>query len=174
VRWGPDPSTAGRRGARKRAPDAPPAGAVNVGQNLTPGAEAARVMVVDDDPQVLKLVAQMVSRLGYRCTAAVDALDALFQLNQTPHELVITDVDMPFMDGFQLAAQIKRNHCLTKVILMTGQSEAAVRERMAGSTTVDGLLFKPFNLQVMREKIAAVGGDRFRETGPPRPHPCGA
>ena len=117
-----------------------------------------RVMVVDDDPQILKLVAQMVVHLGYRSTATVDALDALFHLNKTRHDLVITDYEMPFMDGFQLADQIKRRHTMTKVIIMSGQCEAMLHDRMIGSVSVDGLLLKPFNLITMREKIEAVRG----------------
>ena len=119
-------------------------------------ADSTRIMVVDDDPRILKLVAQMVVRLGYRSTAVGDALDALYHLNQTFHDLVITDYDMPFMNGIQLADQIKRRHCMTKVIIMSGQCEAVIQERISGLTNVDGLLFKPFNLNIMREKIEEV------------------
>lgn len=126
--------------------------------DLTKDADITRIMVVDDDPQILKLVAQMVVQLGYRSTATVDALDALFHLNKTHHDLVITDYGMPFMDGFQLADQIKRRHCMTKVIIMSGQCEAMLHDRMVGSVSVDGLLLKPFNLITMREKIEAARG----------------
>lgn len=120
------------------------------------GAESARIMVVDDDHQIVRLVAQMVAQLGYRSTTAGDALDALFHLNNAHHDLVITDYAMPFMDGVQLADQIKRRYRSTRVIVMTGQSEAVIRDRIKGSTSVDGLLLKPFNLNVMRETIAAT------------------
>ena len=122
----------------------------------TKDADSNRVMVVDDDPQILKLVAQMVVRLGFRTTLAVDALDALYHLNQAFHDLVITDYDMPFMDGIQLADQIKRRHHMTKVIIMSGHHEAVIQERIGGLTIVDGLLFKPFNLNTMREKIEEI------------------
>jgi CheY-like chemotaxis protein len=124
--------------------------------DLIVNAGGARVIVVDDDPPLLHVISQMIVGLGYRCTTAVDALDALFHLNQTYHSLVITDYDMPCMDGFQLAEHIKRIHDSTKVILMTGYCEVDLKQRLAESTCVDGFLFKPFNLNVMRDTILDV------------------
>jgi len=125
--------------------------------------DAIRIMVVDDDPPILKLIAQMVVRLGYGATAVADALDALFHLNNARHDLVITDFNMPFMDGLQLADQIKRRHCMTKIIVMSGLDEAILQDRLAGSLSVDGLLWKPFNLKTMREKIDEVRGRPFKK-----------
>ena len=122
-------------------------------------------MIVEDDPNILTLVAKMASRLGYLSTEAVDALDALFHLNQTHHDLVISDYDMPFMNGFQLADQIKRRHPMTKVIIMSGQCEAVIKDQMKGSAIVDGLLFKPFNLDTMKRTIEEIGTCRNISSG---------
>lgn len=135
---------------------------------------SASVVVVDDDPQILELVSRMVVRLGYRCTTAADELDALFYLKNNHHKLLITDYDMPFMDGFQLAEQVKRLNSSTKVIVMTGHSETVLKAGRMGSTNVDGLLIKPFGLNAMREKIEEVFRPH-RSDGANQPNPrfCG-
>ena len=115
--------------------------------------DASRILIVDDDPVILKLVARMVASLGYRPTVAEDGVDALYYLTKAHYDLVITDYAMPFIDGYQLADQIKENHFGTRVIIMTGHCEKEVEDLLDGSGIVDGMLLKPFNLKTMKEKI---------------------
>ncbi|MBC2711558.1 MAG: response regulator [Desulfosarcina sp.] len=84
-------------------------------------------------------------------------MDALYYLTKAHYDLVLTDYDMPFIDGYQLADQIKEKHFGTRVIIMTGHCERDVTDMMDGSGIVDGLLLKPFNLETMKEKIEMVG-----------------
>jgi DNA-binding NtrC family response regulator len=118
--------------------------------------DAGRILIVDDDQGILKLVAKMVERLGYRTTIALGVKNALRRLDKTRFELVLTDFDMPLMNGFQLAERIKKRHCDTKVIIMTGYCERAA-EMMKSSNAVDALLSKPFSLNTIQQKIARVG-----------------
>ena len=115
--------------------------------------DASRILIVDDDPVILKLVARMAASLGYRPTIAEDGVDALYYLTKSHYDLVITDYDMPFIDGYQLADQIKERHFGTRVIIMTGHCEKEVEDLLDGSGIADGLLLKPFNLKTMKEKI---------------------
>ncbi len=115
-----------------------------------------RVLVVDDDPTILNLLAKMVERLGHYATVAEDAMAALFHLAAAHYHLVITDYKMPFMDGYQLAARIKAQHCGTRVIVMTGHCEEEVTNWLHGSGTADGFLFKPFGLNTLKAKIEAL------------------
>ena len=114
------------------------------------------ILIVDDDPEILKLVARMARHLGYAPTSAKDALDALFHLNKNHYDLVLTDYKMPFIDGYQLADQIKKKRSGTRVIIMTGHCDEAFEDMLEGSDVVDGLLLKPFNLQTMKEKFEQV------------------
>ena len=114
---------------------------------------ASRILIVDDNPDILKLVSKMATRLGYRPTLAEDGVDALYYLNTGHYDLVITDYVMPFIDGYQLADQIKKKHFGTKVIIMTGHSQSEIEDLLDGSGIVDGLLLKPFNLKTLKEKI---------------------
>ena len=120
--------------------------------------KSRRILVVDDDPNILNLVAKMVKRLGHHPTAAEDAMDALFNLAEAYYHLVITDYKMPFMDGCQLAEKIKAQHCGTRVIIMTGHCEEEVTNRLNRSGIADGFLFKPFNLKTLKAKIDASVG----------------
>ena len=67
-----------------------------------------------------------------------------------------------FIDGYQLADQIKEKHFGTKVIIMTGHSEGDVADLLDGSGIVDGLLVKPFNLKALKEKIEIAIQQRFQ------------
>ena len=118
-----------------------------------PKARLGRILVVDDDPAVLPVVVNMVQFLGYPTTAVSSAKNALQVLDITHHSLVIAEYDLPWMPASQLAEQIKTQHTGTRVIIMTGRCQAEISGRLGGGGVVDGLLFKPFNMNILREKI---------------------
>jgi len=68
-----------------------------------------RVLVVDDSISVRELVRQLLVSRGYEVQVAVDGMDAWARLREWPCELVITDVDMPRMDGIELTRSIKQD-----------------------------------------------------------------
>jgi CheY-like chemotaxis protein len=105
----------------------------------------------------------MTARLGYQPTVAEDGVDALYHLTRTHYDLVLTDYDMPFIDGYQLADQIKEKHFGTRVIVMTGSCEPDVLDMLDGAGIVDGLLLKPFNLKTLKEKIELVVNPHFKK-----------
>lgn len=115
-----------------------------------------RVLIVDDDPMVRQVVSEMVRRLGCQTTAAEDALMALYHLNQNRYDVVIADYDMPFIDGYELADQIKEIYLGTKVIMMTGHGDTEVSDLLKNSSLVDGLLLKPFNIRAIKEKLEST------------------
>ena len=102
----------------------------------------------------------MVGYLGYASEVAGDAMDALFHLSQKHYHLVLTDYNMPVVDGYQLADQIRRRNTETKVIIMTGHCNDAIIDMLNASDAVDGLLIKPFNLSTLKAKIEIV--DRLK------------
>jgi len=112
-----------------------------------------RILIVDDNPDVLQMVSKMTQYLGYQTTTAEDALMALYHLRKSHFDVVITDYDMPFINGYELADQIKETHFGTRVIIMTGHCKADVVDIIRSSGVVNGLLFKPFNMQAIEEEI---------------------
>ena len=69
---------------------------------------------------------------------------------------MITDYNMPSMDGYQLADWIKEKYFGTKVIIMTGCYQEDILDTLIASRIVDGFLLKPFNLSSMKGQIANV------------------
>jgi CheY-like chemotaxis protein len=130
------------------------------------GAIACRrlVLVVDDNIEMRTLVARMCGCLGCSARAVAGGRDALAHLQDGSFDMVITDYQMPAMDGFELAAQIRRLHPNLPVILMTGRYDHELRERLQTTELFDGLLEKPFNLMALREKLSilemSVSGSR--------------
>ena len=104
-----------------------------------------RVLAVDDNPSMRTLLYDALSFLGYEVVAAGSGVDGFEQFIQTSFDLVITDCQMPGMDGWQLAALVKKVSTRTPVIMVTGQDEYAVMDKMQDSD-IDYIMFKPFKL----------------------------
>ncbi len=109
-----------------------------------------RVLVVDDNPAVRHLWCDALSLLGYEVTAAADGPDALVRFDAATYDLVLTDLRMPEMSGWQLAAAI-RDRARIPVVLITGAAseEDWARARAHGMI----LLQKPLQLADLRRVV---------------------
>jgi DNA-binding NtrC family response regulator len=79
-----------------------------------------RILVVDDEPIVLEVVADVLAREGFQVSQALDGRSALAVLEREPHGLVLCDLHMPGMGGLELLKEVLRCHPGTDVIIMTG------------------------------------------------------
>ena len=117
-----------------------------------------RWMLVDDDADILSLVAALVKNLTaaeIECFNSPQAAQAAFMATPEAYELVITDFEMPDMDGVELCRQMRRISPAQKIILATGSgffTEAAARH--AGFC---GLLNKPFLTDQLHEALVEAG-----------------
>jgi len=122
-----------------------------------------RVLIVDDNACVLSLTAELLDHLGYQTATAEEGIGALCQLKTAHYDILLTDFEMPGMDGYELAEAAKQ-HCFgIKVILMTGHCTDDLAARISDSTTVDGFLSKPFDLKTIREMLNQVAYQQFSE-----------
>jgi CheY-like chemotaxis protein len=103
-----------------------------------------RCLVVDDDPFIMRLVAEMLADLDYRVDTAGDGLQALDAMSICRYDVVVTDLEMPVMSGYHLASKIKNESRDTKVIIMTGHCRNELADLMS-TGPVDAWLFKPFD-----------------------------
>jgi CheY-like chemotaxis protein len=108
-----------------------------------------RVLVVDDELPVRELLGNMLDHLGHSWEAACNAAEALAKIESTEFDLVLTDLNMPGMNGVELAREIKKRKQETPVILITGSQLQNL------SPDIDRVLFKPFSAQQLREVIAS-------------------
>jgi two-component system response regulator GlrR len=128
---------------------APPLSAAGIGE----GSRGARLLVVDDDPDMLRLLSMRLTAAGYQVTAVTSAESALTQLEIEHPQLVLSDVRLPGRDGLALFDEIRKRHPTLPVILLTahGTIPDAVE---ATSRGVFSYLTKPYEGRELLDKIA--------------------
>ena len=138
------------------------ANAARVGRQtgVSPGmdAETKPILVVDDNPITARWVESLVRRIGFEVIVAFDGEDAIHQLAEQPVGTVISDVEMPVMNGFDLLQFIRLRWPELPVILMSATSNAERREaaRRLGAMA---FLEKPVNSDQL---AALIGGKPHR------------
>jgi len=106
--------------------------------------ESASVLVVDDEPGIALLCKRVLSRAGYDVTALTDPREAIEYLQHQRVDLLLVDIRMPEIDGFDVISRAQRSQPDVAVLVMTGFGtvETAIRALRQG---VDGLVLKPFD-----------------------------
>jgi diguanylate cyclase (GGDEF)-like protein len=116
------------------------------------------VLIADDDPTTRIVVSAAVEQLGHRCTVAEDGDEAWVRFQADAPEVVITDWQMPGMDGTALSRAIRERASAgyAYVIVLTGAAdEAAARQTMEAGA--DDLLLKPLDPAQLERKLIAAG-----------------
>jgi len=115
----------------------------------------SRVLVVDDEESMRLLVARAIAMDGHDIATAADGAEALELLGsaQTTFDLLLTDIQMPVMDGIALALTAARDFPDLTILLMTGF--AAQRERASGLNAIaHDVISKPFSVARIRTAVA--------------------
>ena len=114
------------------------------------------IVVMDDDAGTKMLVTQVLKKDGYEVMAADNGVEGLALILQYKPELIVSDVQMPKMDGFEVLEKVRANPelCATPVILLTSLAERA-HMRQGMSSGADDYLTKPFTPQELREAVDA-------------------
>jgi len=122
----------------------------------------AKILVVDDVDTIARVYARFLERQGYEVRIAFNGDDALSEWERFHPDLVISDIRMPKMSGFELASKIRKKEPKQKIILMTGYAdEAEVLEQQKSH----GFPFftKPADLQTTVSKIVEdVLSDKYK------------
>ena len=79
-----------------------------------------RILVVEDDQSVLSTITTMLNLKGYEAEAACDGFDALMRLKDNVPDLIVSDLNMPQMSGFELLSVVRRRYPQIKVIAASG------------------------------------------------------
>jgi adenylate cyclase len=114
----------------------------------------AKVLVVDDDPVIIKLLQVNFEMEGYDVIAAANGEEGLAMARSEAPDIVVSDVMMPKMDGLQLAAEMKADAELAAipVILLSAKAQSADVE--AGLANADDYVTKPFDPLELLDRVA--------------------
>jgi CheY-like chemotaxis protein len=124
-----------------------------------------KILLVDDEPAVRFALSEALTdrRRGMQVITAADGREAIAALEKQPIHLVVTDLRMPDVDGFELLAHLRRHHPGLPVILMTGLGTAETAARLAqGSGGALECLAKPFDVAVLKRRILDMLAQRVR------------
>ena len=114
-----------------------------------------QVLVVDDSATVRKFVSVSLSMQGFTVVTACDGMDALEKLPKGKFDLVVTDLNMPNMDGFELIKALRESseyHDLP-VIILSSLADQANKEQGA-ALAVASYVVKPFSLEKIQYEVA--------------------
>ena len=117
----------------------------------------ASILVVDDDPWILKMVVDLLAARGHDVRSAADGQDALRLAEESAPDLIVTDVWMPRMDGFTFVRTLRTKAKLTLVPVLFLTSDATANSRMKGfSLGADEYLTKPFRFDDLQAHIDQI------------------
>jgi DNA-binding response OmpR family regulator len=120
-----------------------------------------RILVVEDDIQLARQVGSALTEAGHDPVIVHDGERALDKAKETPFDLIVLDIILPGMDGFDILRHLRSQHIASRVLMLTARGE--VKDRVTGlQLGADDYLPKPF---VMRELVARVNalGRRYPE-----------
>jgi len=118
------------------------------------GMNAARVLVIDDDEDIRALVAELLARAGMTVEEAADGRAGLRALHRSPPDLVVLDVSMPDLDGWQTLERIRD---LSEVPVLMLTARGAELERVRGlQAGADDYVVKPFGRQELLARVQAL------------------
>jgi len=115
----------------------------------------SKIMIVDDDPNVRELVSVLLQNHGFETCEAIDGRDAMQKITNDNPDLVIIDIMMPNMDGFELCHNLRRYYENMPVLMLTAKGELASKVKGFG-LGADDYLTKPFEGDELILRIQAL------------------
>lgn len=114
----------------------------------------ATILLVDDDPDLVEIVQTFLESRGYRVEVAMDGVEALARLEEMHPELVLLDIMMPRMDGWEVARIIKGHPEMgdIRVVMLTARGEFADKQEGLRSGA-DDYIVKPIRLEELAERV---------------------
>ena len=121
----------------------------NIMENMT-----ARILIVDDEPQLVRVVRSYLEKAGFQVSAAYRGDEALHEFRTSRPDLVILDLNLPGMDGLDVAREIRRQG-QTPILMLTARVEEA--DRLVGlELGADDYVPKPFSPREVVARVRAI------------------
>lgn len=125
-----------------------------------------KILIVDDDKTTRKLLSLYLKGSGFEVVTAENGLNALEKLGSDTFQLVLTDLNMPYMDGIEFLKAMKSNPGTSSIpaLMLTTETDEEERQR-AIDAGADGYLSKPVTAEVVAAKIRQMVGEIFLKGG---------
>ena len=116
--------------------------------------EKSKILVVDDEPDIVETVSFMLQARNFDVITASDGLEGLAKVRTENPDLILLDIMMPVMDGYEVCIKLKKDKDTQSipVIMLTarGENEAVIRAHKSGA---DDYIVKPFSLPTLVSKL---------------------
>lgn len=113
-----------------------------------------RILVVDDETQVLDIVGRFLGKLGYDVFTTDSWETAMERFYEAPFDLALLDIHMPERDGFQIAKEMKTSRPDQKILIFTGLEPGEAYGYLSDANVdVNDILYKPFCFHKMRSVV---------------------
>lgn len=123
-----------------------------------------KILVVDDDPTTRKVLSLYLKAKGHEVVTAENGLDALEKLGTQNVNLIMSDVNMPYMDGIEFVKNVRVNSEWTDIPILMVSTEADPEEQqLAFSAGANGYLIKPVTAEMVNEKIKELVRNIFAQ-----------
>lgn len=114
------------------------------------------ILTIEDEPSLAGHVVRALKRAGHESVHAADGLAGLKAAQSGRFDIVILDVNLPGMDGFEVLKRLKKSGSSTRVLMLTARSE--VNDRVQGlKSGADDYLTKPFAMEELLARVQALG-----------------
>jgi chemosensory pili system protein ChpA (sensor histidine kinase/response regulator) len=138
--------------------------AVEAEPEISVVATAPTVMVVDDSLTVRKITSRLLEREGYQVLTAKDGIDALEQMKKHLPDLMLVDIEMPRMDGFELSSRVRQDSRSAGVPIVIISSRTAEKHRSrAEQIGVNAFLGKPYQEAELLAQLATYVPQRAED-----------
>lgn len=118
------------------------------------------ILVADDQEPIRVLLKISLERMGFEVATAKDGREALGSVRERPPDLIITDVMMPEMDGYEVLAELRKDPATANIpaIVLTALEEESYQDKSASLGAVEHLV-KPVSLPALKQKVLKVLGE---------------
>lgn len=117
----------------------------------------ARILVVDDDPEIVNLFAYALRRAGYQVEGVLDSQAALERARRAPPDLIVLDVMMPGINGYEVARQLRAEAATATIPIVMLTARALIADQVEGlQAGANSYLVKPVMPSVLVSKVREI------------------